>query len=86
MTAPTEKVAEAIWRADPFRMGDPDTWSGDGDQDVYRAIAAAVVASLGFTRETRSYEMAHQDVDGKWRVGQREEYRYAAATDWEVLL
>ena len=40
------KVAEAMWRADPFRMGDPDVFTGTGDQGDYRMMAIAAIDAL----------------------------------------
>lgn len=45
--ADVDKVAEAIWRADSFRMGDPDTWTGSGDQQSYRTMAVAAMDAIG---------------------------------------
>lgn len=39
-------VAEAIWSVDPFRMGDPDTFTGEGDQVAYLRMAKAAVSAL----------------------------------------
>ncbi|SKT56881.1 Uncharacterised protein [Mycobacteroides abscessus subsp. massiliense] len=39
-------AAEAIWRKDPFKTGDPDTWTGEGDQSHYREMATAALAAI----------------------------------------
>lgn len=46
-------AAEAIWRKDPFKTGDPDTWTGEGDQSHYREMATAALAAID--TEARSF-------------------------------
>ncbi len=41
-----EAAAEAIWRKDPFKMGDPNIWTGEGDQSPYRDMATAAIAAI----------------------------------------
>jgi hypothetical protein len=41
-----EIAAEAIWRTDPFRMGDPNTWLGEGDQAEYLSMAASALDAV----------------------------------------
>lgn len=50
-----EAVAEAIWRADPFKMGDPDVWTGEGDQVAYLKMAAAAVNALQLDRRETAF-------------------------------
>ncbi|MDP7703209.1 hypothetical protein [Mycobacterium sp. TY815] len=40
-------VAQAIWQADPFKMGDPDTWTGSGEQAYYLSMARNAIDALG---------------------------------------
>lgn len=44
-------VAQAIWQADPFKMGDPDTWTGSGEQADYLSMARNVIAALSLQAE-----------------------------------
>lgn len=46
-----DRVAQAIWRKDPFKMGDPDNWTGDGDQAAYMDMARAAIDALDLTEE-----------------------------------
>jgi hypothetical protein len=48
-----DAVAQALWAADPFKMGDPDMWTGRGDQAHYRHMAQAAIDALGLTEEWR---------------------------------
>lgn len=41
-----DAAAEAMWRKDPFKMGDPATWTGEGDQEPYLDMAAAALAAV----------------------------------------
>lgn len=41
-----EAAAEAIWRKDPLKMGDPNIWTGEGDQSPYRDMATAALAAI----------------------------------------
>lgn len=41
-----EAAAEAIWRNDPFKMGDPNTWTGEGGQSHYRDMATAALTAI----------------------------------------
>lgn len=69
-----ERVAEAIWRTDTFRMGDPEAWTGDGDQRLYRAMAVASIEALGVREEQYRSAACPDDQDydmvrlcGNWR-------------------
>lgn len=39
-------AAQAMWNVDKFRMGDPDNWTGSGDQILYRVMASAALNAL----------------------------------------